>query len=56
MKRFNITDYPIGSKVQLKTDYPDEEPREIAGHKNICGFDYLIFSDGYIAFIGMVAE
>lgn len=55
MKRMNITDYPIGSKVRLDCDYPDEEPREVAGHRNIRGFDYLVFTDGYMAFIGRVA-
>ena len=54
MKRMNIDDYPIGSKVRLDCDYADEEPREIAGYRNIKGFDYLVFTDGYMAFIGRV--
>ena len=54
MKRINIEDYPIGSKVRLDCDYADEEPREIAGYRNIKGFDYLVFTDGYMAFIGRV--
>lgn len=51
MKRYNIEDYPIGSKVRLDCDYPDKK-REVAGYKHIAGFDYLIFADGYMAFIG----
>lgn len=54
MKRMNITDYPICSKVRLDCDYADEEPREVAGYRNIKGFDYLVFTDGYMAFIGRV--
>lgn len=50
----NIENYPIGSKVRLDCDYPDEEPHEVAGYKKICGFDYLVFSDGYMAFIERV--
>ena len=49
-----IKDYPIGTKVRLVTDYPDEEPREVAGYRKIGTFDYLIFTDGYIALIGRV--
>ena len=33
--------YPIGTKVRLADDYQDEAPREVAGYKNICGFNYL---------------
>ena len=33
------SDYPPGTKVKLSTDYPGEEPREVAGSKTICGFD-----------------
>lgn len=51
-----IKDYPIGTKVRLEDDYPDEEPREIAGHKQICGFDYLVFTDGYMAFVGRIVN
>lgn len=53
MKRYNIEDYPIGAKVRLDSDYP-EESREVAGHKRIGKFDYLIFTDGYMAFVGRV--
>ncbi|MDE7444783.1 MAG: hypothetical protein K2N15_03650 [Lachnospiraceae bacterium] len=42
--------YPIGTKVRLADDYQDETPREMAGYKNICGFNYLIFTDGYMAY------
>lgn len=56
MKRHkNIEDYPIGSKVHLESDYPDEM-REVAGYKQIGGFDYLIFTDGYMAFVGRVSS
>lgn len=55
MKRYNIEDYPIGSKVHLESDYPDEM-REVAGYKHIGKFDYLIFTDGYMAFIGRVEQ
>lgn len=51
-----IKDYPTGAKVRLDCDYPDEEPREVAGHKKICGFDYLIFTDGYMAFVERVVR
>lgn len=40
---------------QIK-DYPDEEPREVAGYRKIGTFDYLIFTDGYMAFVGRVAR
>lgn len=56
MKRYNIADYPVGTKVRLDSDYKDESPREVAGYKQIGGFDYLIFTDGYMAFVGRVAE
>ncbi len=42
-------DYPIGSKVRLVEDYPSEEPREVAGYRNISGYEYLVFTDGYMA-------
>ncbi len=51
-----IENYPIGFRVRLKDDYPDEGPRKVAGHKNIFGFDYLLFEDGYMAYIGRVVE
>ena len=47
--------YPIGARVKLEGDSPDEEPREVEGYRNICGTDYLIFADGYMAFVGRVA-
>lgn len=56
MKRYNIENYPIGSKVHLESDYPDEAEREVAGYKQIGGFDYLIFTDGYMAFVGRVKQ
>lgn len=56
MKRYNITDYPVGTKVHIEGDYPDELLREVAGYKQTGGFDYLIFTDGYMAFVGRVAE
>ncbi len=56
MKQINIKDYPIGTKVHLDGDYPDEDPREVAGHKTIFGYDYLIFTDGYMAYIGRAVE
>lgn len=51
-----IKDYPIGTKVRLEDDYPDEEPREVSGYKNIYGYDYLIFTDGYIALVGRIEQ
>lgn len=51
-----IKDYPIGTKVRLDCDYPDEEPREVAGHMSLYGFDYLLFTDGYMAFVGRVVN
>lgn len=49
-----IKDYPIGTKVRLDCDYPDEELREVIGYTNLYGFDYLIFRGGYMAYIGRV--
>ncbi|MBD5463982.1 MAG: hypothetical protein HDR24_13170 [Lachnospiraceae bacterium] len=46
--------YPIGAKVRLVGDSHDEAPREVAGYKNICGFNYLIFTDGYMAYVERV--
>ena len=40
-----ITDYPIGTKVRLESDCPDEAPREVAGYRKIGRHDYLIFTD-----------
>lgn len=56
MKRFKIEDYPIGSKVHQIDDNPSEKPREIAEHMNIYDFDYLVFNDGYIAYIVRVVQ
>lgn len=56
MKQKSIKDYPIGSKVRLTTDYEGEEPREIAGYRKIFDHDYLVFTDGYMAYVGRVAE
>ena len=46
--------YPISAKVRLADDYQDEAPREVAGYKNICGADYLLFTDGYMAYVERV--
>lgn len=51
-----IADYPIGTKVRLDCDYPDEEPREVVGYINLYGFDYLIFKDGHMAYVGRVVQ
>ena len=56
MNQINITDYPIGTKVHLESDYPDEAPREVAGYRKIGRYDYLIFTDGYMAFVGRVVR
>jgi len=49
-------DYPIGSKVRLADDYPSEEPREVAGYRNISGCMYLVFTDGYMALAERVVK
>lgn len=54
MSQINKIDYPIGSKVRLVDDYSDEEPREVAGYKNIFGYEYLVFTDGYMALVERV--
>lgn len=46
--------YPIGAKVRLVGDSQDEEPRVVEGYKNICGLNYLIFTDGYMAYVERV--
>ena len=56
MNQININDYPIGSKVCLDSDYPEDNPREVAGYKHMYGYDYLIFTDGYMAYIGRVVR
>lgn len=32
MEQINMK-YPIGTKVRLEGDYPDDPPREVAGYK-----------------------
>ena len=54
MKQRSIKDYPIGAKVKLEDDYPDEKPHEVSGHMSLYGFDYLLFTDGYMAYVGRV--
>ena len=55
MKQRNIKDYPIGARVKLEDDYQGEELHEVAGHMSLYGFDYLLFTDGYMAYVGRVA-
>lgn len=50
-----IKDYPIGARVRLEDDYPDEKPHEVTGYINLYGFDYLLFTDGYMAYVERVA-
>lgn len=47
--------YPIGTKVRLSDDDPEDGPREVVGYKQIHNFDYLIFKDGSTAYVGRVA-
>lgn len=47
--------YPIGTVVRLSDDDPEDGPREIAGYKQIHGSDYLVFTDGSMAYVGRVA-
>lgn len=51
-----IKDYPIGTKVKLEDDYPGEELHEVAGHMSLCGVDILLFTDGYMAYVGRVVQ
>lgn len=51
-----IKDYPIGTKVKLVDDYPGEELHEVAGHMHLCGYDYLLFTDGYMAYVERVVR
>lgn len=55
MEQINMK-YPIGTKVRLEGDYPDDPPREVAGYKYVCGSAYLVFTDGYIALMERVVE
>lgn len=54
MKQINIKDYPIGARVKLEDDYPGEELHEVSGHMSLCGFAYLLFTDGYMAYVERV--
>ncbi|MBD5395632.1 MAG: hypothetical protein HDR71_15535 [Lachnospiraceae bacterium] len=56
INQINIKDYPIGTKVRLDCDYPEDGPREVAGHKRMYEYDYLVFTDGYMAYIGRVVR
>lgn len=55
MEQINMK-YPIGTKVRLEGDYPDDPPREVAGYKYVCGSAYLMFTDGYMALMERVVE
>ena len=55
MKQRNINDYPIGARVKLEDDYPGDDLHEVTGHMSLYGFDYLLFKDGYMAYVGRVA-
>lgn len=46
--------YPIGTKVRLHDDNPEDGPHEVVGYKQIRGSDYLIFKDGSTAYVGRV--
>lgn len=46
--------YQAGVKVKLEDDLPDEAPHEVAGHMHMYGYDYLVFTDGFMAFVGRV--
>lgn len=46
--------YPIGSKVCLYDDGPEDGSHEVVGYKQIHGSDYLIFKDGQMAYVGRV--
>lgn len=43
---YYLTQYPIGSKIYLNTDYPWLEPVEVIGVIDISGKQYLKLSDG----------
>ena len=55
MKVEYVDRYPIGTKVRLSDDDPEDGPREVVGYKQIHNFDYLIFKDGSTAYVGRVA-
>ncbi len=48
--------YPIGVSVRLEDDLPEDPLHEVAGHMHMYGFDYLIFTDGYMAYVERVVE
>jgi len=48
--------YPVGVSVRLENDLPEDPLHEVAGHMHMYGFDYLIFTDGYMAYVGRVVE
>lgn len=48
--------YPIGQKVRLDCDDPDDELHEVAGYKLVNGTAYLIFKDDSTALIERVTE
>lgn len=48
--------YPVGVSVRLEDDLPEDPLHEVAGHMHMYGFDYLIFTDGYMAYVGRVVE
>ena len=37
-----IDKYPIGTKVRLYDDDPEDKPQQVVGYKQIHGSDYLI--------------
>ncbi|MDE7285991.1 MAG: hypothetical protein K2N55_03970 [Lachnospiraceae bacterium] len=47
--------YPVGASVRLEDDSPDDPLHEVAGHMHMYGYDYLIFTDGYMAYVERVA-
>lgn len=49
---YYLTQYPIGSKIHLSTDYPWTEPVEVLGVINIAGTPYLKLSDGREVYAG----
>lgn len=51
-----IKEYPIGTKIKLEDDYPGEELHEVAGHMHLYGYDYLLFTDGYMAYVERVVQ
>ena len=41
--------YPAGAMVRLVDDSPEDPLHEVTGHMHMYGYDYLIFTDGYMA-------